>query len=178
MRTSTTLPDNEPIDFDLAKLQLNLDDNAQETLVDIYIANARAFAESATGLSLVTQTRQVTYFAEESAATLPLPYGPVQSISSVVDSNDSTLDAASYELQTFGSVDYIHLINGASFPITVTYVAGFGDEYGDNVPGDIRGAMLAHISDQFLHREGMTAATAKALEDVYSGYRNGLSVGK
>jgi uncharacterized phiE125 gp8 family phage protein len=171
-----TPPASEPITYAEVKVQCRLDsDTEQNWLTSNIIPAARATAEHETGRSLITQTIAATIYRDDLrphaafiASTIRLPRGPVQSIVSITDAQGSTLAADKYELRRFGLEDSLVLKTSPAFPLTVTYLAGWGATAAA-IPPDIKQAMLAHCAWMWENRSA--DVSPKALDAIYSRYR-------
>lgn len=138
-------------------------DTSLDSELTLALQGATARAETLTGLRLITQTLLLTL--DQFPRRIELPVWPVQSVTSVVyDDRDGTE-------QTFAT-DLWRVVKSrkpwsvapayeAVWPtprydfdaVRVTFVAGFGDEP-DDVPADVRSAIMLIASDLFEHREG------------------------
>lgn len=129
----TDKPTAYPVTLDEVKIHLRVDGTAEDTLIEDQIKVATRMAENYTGLSLSTQTRTVKM--DRFNGDIKLPYGPVQSVTSVVYLDDEDAE------QTVAAEDYIvdqqsglsKIRVNESWPYTnrslnnvvVTYVAGY-----------------------------------------------------
>lgn len=136
-----TPPATEPLTLAEAKLRAGqtwADGDARDALLQQCIVAARMKVEGDTGLSLITQTRDVTLSAAPFSWTLRLPAlsSPLQSITSItsVDTSDvpHVLDVSQYAVDLPGG--RIGLTYAGAWPsdlrptnpITIRLVAGFG----------------------------------------------------
>lgn len=176
----TTEPSREPVTLQEAKRNADAaSSNAHDQDFKRWIAEARKQVEHDSRRSLITQTRKLTTDCVPSRDYIRLPYGPVQSITSIqyVDSNDST--------QTFSSSDYtldtgrdaVLLAHNASWPSTggsgrnafiVTYVAGYGDT-ASSVPQAAISAMLLLVTHRY---ENPYPVTDRQSHHVYLSYES------
>lgn len=178
----------EPISLVEAKAHLRLDGDAEDAWLERAIAVARLHGETETQRSFVT--RQITATWTEAdlpraggmsllgppPASLALPRGPVQAIVAV-KSRGVAVAGSRYELRRVGTVDFATFPGGLpALPLEVTYGAGYGDD-AEDVPADLRFAMLAHVASLYRFREGtsekMQAVVAHGMEAIYAGYRAG-----
>lgn len=157
-----TPPAAEPVTLAEAKLHCKVDSTDDDSLINIYIAAARAAAEHRTGRGLVTQTLELNldYFPD---SKIELPNVPVASVNSVkyLDSNgtDQTLSDSNYYLDNAGLKNWLILANNKSWPPTceaanavrIRYVTGYG-QVGD-VPGGIKSWILLTVGSLYKNRE-------------------------
>ncbi len=163
-----TGPSVEPISLNEVKAQLRIDGTADDTLLTSYIAAARAYVESTTGLALNTQTWEMTLH-DWPFGTKPivLPKQPVQSITSITYADTAnatqTLASSVYEIDVTRTPGFISLTDGSDWPdvydkqaaITIRFVAGYGATAA-SVPEPIRQAMLLLIGHWYANREQVT----------------------
>lgn len=136
----TVQPASEPIILTDAKEFLKVSGSLEDTTITRNIIAARQFVERETGLSLITQEREIAfdYFPCE----IFLSNGPVQVVNSIKyrDANDveQPLDTDQYWVDIHSSIPRI--VAKSSWPTTkdrpnaviVNYDAGYGDA--DDVP--------------------------------------------
>lgn len=164
-------PDSEPITIDAAKNYLKVFDNEDDSLIDLLRRAAREHIEQLTGLSLVTQTRELKLDYFPFCDTIRLTNGPFQSVTHVkyYDANDV--------LQTIPSTDYWFdssdgriqikntwpLIKTRQNAVVIEYVAGFEVE---KVPGPLIEAMQIVMGYMYEHRD---QSIPKTLVDAFIG---------
>lgn len=155
-----TQPTEEPVLAAECRLAARLSTTQLDSLIeDVYIPAARRVCEQRTGRSLVTQTLKLTLDAWPADHEIELPFGPVQSVTSVkyLDLNgvQQTVSTTVYELEVesdAGSAE-IRLKSGQSWPSTsgadgcveVAYVAGFGTS--TEVPADVRAWLVTAVAE-------------------------------
>jgi hypothetical protein len=177
----TTAPASEPVTLAEAKTWARIDGTDDDTTITALITAARQAAEQHLRRSLITQTWKITldlscsrlndlpegnYDLPISALygglpqSIPLPKGPVSSITSVVtydlDNTASTFSAANYRLDSSG--ERLILNYGALWPSSiraqagceVTYVAGYGAAA--SVPQPIKQGIMIHIASLYEQR--------------------------
>ena len=155
----------EPITLDEAKAHLRMD--LTFTYDDDYITNlivaAREWAENHTGRSLIPKTLDhlIDCFG---IGGIPLPYGPVVSITSVkyIDflGVEQTLDAGEYVLfnhheQAFLTLAYSHMwptTRNEPNAVRIKYVTGYATAA--DVPQSIKQAMFLALTDMYENRTG------------------------
>lgn len=161
--TVVTPPAVEPLDLDSVKnyLRVELDDEAEDSLIEGLIVAAREYAESFCERAIGKQTLRYSldYFP---AGEVILPRAtPLVSVTSVAYYSDvwamTTLDASTYELDTNHVPGRLLLAEDEVWPATrlgqnavsVTYVAG-----SLTVPQPVRQAMLVWITHRYDNRAG------------------------
>lgn len=145
-----------------AKEQARISDTEDDFLVSGLVSKATAYFDAVagvTGEALISQTWRLTLNNEDIFSGIPLPIGPVQSVTSVkYYASDvlETLDASNYRL-TNGKV---YLTAAGAWPsadiredaIQIEYVCGYGDAASD-VPETTRHAITLLVSYFYNHRE-------------------------
>lgn len=144
------------------KDHLKVTDNDEDTVLELYIGAAVAWAEDFTKRPFIARTLKLTIEAFPASRVIELPVPLVSAISSVKYYNEAgvltTFDPANYWGLT-GDVDgpgqvilksssqWPTVEEGRPRPVEVTFVAGYGDAP-EFVPDDIRNAVLlmaAHL---------------------------------
>lgn len=155
-------PTVEPLTVDQVMEHLRLDE--YETMLPLLIASARASAEAATSLALMTQTLDL-YLDAFPAAEIVLPRSPLQSVTSITytdtDGATQTLAASEYLVDTASAPPRIVPAYGKSWPSTrqqinavkVRFVCGHTDAA--SVPADVKAWMLLSIGTAYEHRESI-----------------------
>lgn len=161
----TTAAATEPITLAQAKDQCELpqDLTDDDNKVNLFIQNARAYAEGFCGRRWITQTQDVKFDAwDDLTQEIVLPYGPVQSVTHIqyIDQGGTTqtLSSSMYTVDTAnfqGSIypNYSLLWPVARFipnAVTVRYVAGYGNQ--TQIPPQARQAMLMYVQYQYEQR--------------------------
>ncbi|MBP3955402.1 phage head-tail connector protein [Gemmata sp. G18] len=197
-----TPPATEPVTLAEAKAWARVDGTEEDAIFTALITAARQAAEEFLRRSLITQTWKLTLDlcagankpwwdgVREGAmsslygglpGSVPLPKGPVQSISSVVtyDLNNaaSTFAASNYRVDASG--DRLLLNYGAVWPSNVrpeagceiTYVAGYGAAAA--VPQPIKTGILTHVAALYEQRGQCDdpSALPPAALSLYGRYR-------
>lgn len=165
-----TPPALEPISLGEAKAHCRIDGSAEDDTITIYIQAARQHIERVTRRSLITQTWVATFCGfPSSRGGFRLPYGPVQSITSVEYYDDlnvqTTLATNLYEAslteqisEVFPAVDEVWpTYQSRSDAVTIEYDAGYGDLAAD-VPAEYRQAILLLVGHWFANREAVGTA--------------------
>lgn len=154
----------EPIPTADAKLHLRVDISDDDDYIASLVKAARAQAENILGRRLVTQTWDLTRDCFPIGdRELMIPYGPVQSISSIsyIDSGGTTqtLSSANYVLDTASLNARVYPAYSLIWPltrdiqnaVTIRYVTGFGAYTA--VPANIICAMKLMIGHWYENRE-------------------------
>jgi uncharacterized phiE125 gp8 family phage protein len=164
----TTPPSELPVTLEEAKKYLKIDFDNEDQLIIRLIQSVTDASEKYTGLSFITKTLTVygdNWTCEE------LPYGPHQSITSVVRVNyDDTETALTPDEYSQTGLKYLTVKCGKSFKIStpwsernrmkITYVAGFGDQ--SQVPDGIKVAILKEVAELYENRENTLVGTIVA----------------
>lgn len=164
--TVSTTATVEPLSLEEVKDHLRLPRGYTEEddhLNNLIIA-ARQQAEAVTRRKLITQTVKAYFNSFPNNDVFELPYGSLQSVSSVTyknsTNNTQTLTTGYYTVDTINSLGRIVLTSTSSWPsdslhntnpITITYVCGYG--LSTAVPAAIKSAMKTMISHIYENRE-------------------------
>jgi uncharacterized phiE125 gp8 family phage protein len=166
----TAAPASEPLSLSEAKDFLRVEGTADDTFIGELITVAREAAEVYLRASLITQSWMLVY-DDYAPSKTPLPFGPVQSITSVTlvarDETTTLLDSSSYYL-TAGNRHVMFDATPVSHQVEIVYVAGFGAA--SDVPSPIKQGMLHHIATMYDDRAG-ERVIPRASEVLYGGYR-------
>lgn len=134
-------PGEEPVSLAEAKTYCRIDGTDEDALLGALIAAARLHVESLTGRALVTQTWRLVLNCP-AGLVIPLPVVPVAELleapEGAVLQGDSLLLAAAVET------------------LSVDYTAGYGGA--EDVPADLKQAVLALIAYWYEHRDSLTSA--------------------
>ena len=183
---------DEPITLEDARLHLRVDvyGSPPESADDDWITDngvpaAREYCERWLGRSLAPRTLELATNAfpvvavdHTVGACFVLPFGPVQSVTSVIytdsDGVEQTLDPATYELDDYANPTRLGLAYGATWPsarssrnsVRVRYVAGYAATIESPLlpvlPRQARAAMLLMLGHLYENREA--TGTDKLLE--------------
>jgi hypothetical protein len=194
--TSPTVP-TQIIDLEIVAAHLRVDLDAENTdYIYGLIAAAIDYAEEAVSGSIAAKTIEATFYVEDVGLTpavttqqqtfdpfatpvaavsafgaygrspaLRLPRGPVNSIVSVTDGSGTHLTG--YALERVGNADRMRLNVAATYPVTVTYTAGYEVE---DIPPAILQAILTHVGTLYENRESVgrdLKAVPHSLESFY-----------
>ena len=135
-----------------------VDSTAEDVLISALIGMATAHVENIAWRKLITQTWRV-YFDYFSGEVIHLPFGSLQSVSSVkytdTDEAEHTVSADLYSVDAVGEPGSVFLKDGQSWPdadlqpvngVCIEFVCGYGDA--EDVPEAIKTAiklMAAHL---------------------------------
>jgi len=176
-----TKPAVEPITLTEVKAQIGLDTNDDDTILTLYIEASRNFAETITGLSLITQKWLMTIDrwpmsggewwdgvrdgaigdlqSTGRAQAVYLPRYPLQSIETMTADSQAITVADVFVVDTQEKPGRLVLKSGSTFPpvsesangIQILYVSGYGLTAAD-VPADLRLALIMMVAHLYGHR--------------------------
>jgi uncharacterized phiE125 gp8 family phage protein len=157
--TSDSLP--IPITLSQVKDHLNVDFTDQDDKITALLASAFREVELFTELGLKTKTVRLSY--TQINGTIPLPFAPIQSITSVTNMSGTALVLGTdYELS--GEKSKLSAYN--SDGVKVTYVCGF-----TSLPRDIENAILDIIAIDFDNKVEDKRLALKSVKDRIRHYR-------
>ena len=174
-------PAEEPVSVAEAKAFLRLDDGLEDGLVTTLIGAARMHVEGVTAKALLAQSWRVVLDDWPLDGVVRLPVTPFVAVTEIT-AYDAAGGAHTVPLAQFMSEPDRLLLpaNVAGMPalrerqgIEIDYVAGFGTEPED-VPADLRQALLALVGYWFEHRDAVIVAGSGAV--VPSGFDRMVSV--
>ncbi|PHP28003.1 head-tail connector protein [Limimaricola cinnabarinus] len=161
--STITPPTEEPIDLDLVKTHVRVDGAEEDALLQGYIAAARASVEAYTRRSLVT--RVVELRRDDLRSQILLPTAPVQSVDAIsiegVDGVDTGLADGSWRLLDHMTPAQLvpatgtywpHAMAGVEGGVKIRMTVGYGAA--QDVPGDLRTALLLYVAHLYQNREG------------------------
>lgn len=165
-----TAPAAEPLTLAEAKLYARVDGSDDDALITQMIVAARDAAQMFLGKSLVTQSWLIAY-NDAAPDEVPLPYGPVTSITSV-----SSISRTGVITPVNAAIYYINAARdtllfdsqATGHRIEIVYSAGYGDA--TQVPAAIKQGLLAHVAAMVDARETLAAIPAGAVQ-AYRMYR-------
>lgn len=131
-----------------------------DTLITDIITAARQTLEKACGISLVTKTIEAVI--TNLAGRIELPYGPVNTISSLLDSDGATIEEDDY---TVVGNQWKYLVSPCYEDMTITYTAGYS-----SLPKALKLDVLRLAAYMFIHRgdDSSIAAFTSQLAKKYS----------
>ena len=153
----------EPVSLDLAKQYCRiLTGDAEDDLINLFIASARLAIERITGLSLVSKVAQVMMLPVQQG--FEVPFGPVTSAITWVDENQT-----GSSIETIG-FDFPKTSTPYSIVTTATYTCGYTS---DNVPKELKNAILFQVNYLYENRgdnsdQGTVCKAAGNLARKYS----------
>ncbi len=160
----------EPVSLAQAKAFLRLDDEAEDGLVATLIGAARLHVEGITGRALLGQSWRVVLDQWPENGRVKLPVTPFINVTQIT-AYDPEGVAHTVPLAQFGSepdrlmlprvVDGVPMLR-ERHGIEIDYVAGFGTEPED-VPADLRQALLTLVGYWFEHRDAVIVAGSGAV---------------
>jgi len=158
-------PAEEPVSLDEAKVFLKVEDDAEDGLITTLISAARLHIEGVTGRALLTQSWRVVLDRWPENRTVKLPVTPFISLTEISAYDDGGGVHPIGLAQFFAEPDRLLLpLSVAGMPslrerggLEIDYVAGFGDAPED-VPADIRQALLVLVAYWFEHRDAVIVA--------------------
>lgn len=173
-------PSTEPITLAQAKAQLRLEESIDDTQVETMIKGARSHVEMACGRALLLQTMELVAagFVDENGCPLRLAGGHLaddpQAVVTYLDTDgvEQTL-ASGFYVSSGSAADAgpgrLHLMPGSSWPavasrvdaVRVRFRVGWATP--EEVPQDLRHAVLLMISHMYEHRTPVAAGGASEL---------------
>lgn len=152
------------VTFAEMQAQARIDDDDEQAYVESLIDAATDYAEEALGATLIARERVIVFRDGEQ---MRLPWGPVLSITSVIDGRDQAF--TDYELRTRGKLEIVQPNSSIGYPVTVTYRAGY--ENAAAVPSSILQAIRMHVATLYKVRESVLEkalqSVPQTLEDFY-----------
>lgn len=167
-----TPPSGDVVDLDTARAHLRVAGSDDDMLIAAQVAGLMAYLDGWGGIlgrCLITQTWRED-FSCWPGLRIPLRLKPVQSVTSInyydSDGVQQTWPASNYRLHPLHGGHYVAVVDGVSLPsiavrddaVQITYLAGYGERT-DDVPEDIRRAMLLLLGDLYENREETVIGT-------------------
>lgn len=138
----------EPVILQEAKDWCKIDDvDDDDTLIEELITSARILCEEYSGISFINRT--VTASLNNSLGGIELPYGPVKTFTSIVDSESNSLE------YTLRNEKFKQLIDPAKSFVKVVYTAGY-----KILPKNLKTAILNQIAWMYDNRGDVKIASA------------------
>ena len=158
-----TPPALEPVTLGDAKAHLKVDTADDDALIATLITAARARAEWHSGRAFIAQDWILWLDAFPDDGTVDIPLPPLVGVASVTlydwQNADSTVDPARYLVDTASQPG--RLVFDCTFlppstlrrrnALAIAFTAGYGAG-ADDVPADIREAILEIVADLYVHR--------------------------
>lgn len=149
--------------------EVTSDVNAQDIMIPIYLAGARAMAENFTGLAFCKKTIELARdaFPEDSnSIELTAPATTVVSVKYYDgDGTLQTMDPDYYFLDMYSRPSWLTLVDGYEWPtvaeranaVIITYETGFGDDTDSEIiPPEAKIAILLTVGKLFEERSDAT----------------------
>ncbi len=170
----TAGPAAEPVTLAEAKAFLRVDDDDEDSFISTLITAARLHTESVSGRAMITQSWRVILDDWPPDRALVLPVAPIKSLTAIRAydddgvANELALAEFQFETGTAPARVFVPAIIGG-MPVTrgrdaieLDYVAGYGDAPED-VPQDLRHAVLTLVGYWFEHRDAVITAGSGAV---------------
>ncbi len=167
-------PATEPLSLDEAKAFLRVDGTDEDAFISTLITAARLHTESVTGRAMISQSWRVILDAWPVDRRIRLPLAPLQSLTEIRAYDDdgvaSELDLDEFQSEagmTPACLFVPALVSGMPVlrrhnGIEIDYVAGYGDA-AEDVPQDLRHAVLTLVGYWFEHRDAVIVAGSGAV---------------
>jgi uncharacterized phiE125 gp8 family phage protein len=168
----------EPVTLDLVKLQQRLSTPAEDALLAIWIAAARAYFEETTGRATVDAVWELTITDPITVDAIDVPRPPlvtVDAVTSEVDGADAVLDPSQYVVDPsrvdgapadpFCPPGRITLASGARWPtgpIRIRRTCGYGATPAA-MPAVLQAALCLYVGHLYAHREAVVGETLTAI---------------
>lgn len=142
----------------------------EDSLLDIYIAAARQWAESVTRRAIITQTWTMTIDKFPAAGDIEIPKLELQSVTHVKyfdeDNVEQTWSDSLYQVDTSSNPGRIIPIDGEVYPsvysrlnaVEIEFTAGYGLD-GTTIPQNMKIAMLMLMGHLYQNREAVVVGT-------------------
>lgn len=186
----TSAPQNEPITVAEVKDHLRISNNVEDDLLRGLITSERKLLEQNYSVKLINQTWELKLDSWPwGADCIEIPFYPLGSVTSIAyldaNGNSQTWSSSEYDVDV-DSVppriavlpDYVYpsLETGRIKPITITLVAGYGDD-GSYVPDPILIALKMMVGHRYENREATgsvdseTKITPLGVDHLMAPYR-------
>lgn len=142
----------EPVDLDQLRRYVQVRSETHDDLLNFLLTAARQSVENFLCVSLVETAIEVQW---EQLDTEELPYGPVRSLTSVTDKDNTEVSHTVEGL--IGS--FISIKADRTSPTVIRYVAG----YAEPIPFDIQLGIMKKVVDDFEARTGIVLETSSML---------------
>lgn len=160
-----TPPVGDVVTLIQAKKHLRIDHSDDDDLIQAYVAAAQGAIEGPTGIGVLLLDQDWEIYLDNWPKVIEIPLGPITDVSAITytdqDGATQTLSSSLYVVDVFSSSANITRAYGATWPtarternsIKVAFSGGFGDF--DDVPRDLKQAMLLMVSHYYEHREAV-----------------------
>jgi len=173
-------PALEPVTLAEAKAFLRVDDAAEDALIATQITAARLHVESTTGRALIAQTWRAVLDCWPLGRMVLLPVAPLAGLTAITayDEAGGAHPIAPGQFQTEPAPARLLLPQTVEgMPVTrrrqgieIDYAAGYGGT-AEDVPADLRNALLTLVASWFEHRDTAEAGAPPAFERLVAPYR-------
>lgn len=167
-------PATEPVTLAEAKAFLRVDGSDEDSFISTLITAARLHTESVSSRAMISQSWRVVRDRWPPDRRVRLPVAPLRSLSAIraydTDGNATVLTLAEFQPETGVSPASLFvpaLVSGMPAirdhaGLEIDYVAGYGDAPED-VPQDLRHAVLTLVGYWFEHRDAVIVAGSGAV---------------
>ncbi len=176
-------PAEEPVSLAEAKAFLKVDGNDEDGLITTLIGAARLHVEGVTGRALVAQSWRIVLDDWPDHGVVRLPVSPLISVTSIaaIDGNGASHDIGLAQFSSDRDRLFVPRVVVGMPPlqerggIEIDYVAGFGADK-DDVPADLRQAVLGLVAHWHEHRDAVIVAGSGAVvpsgfDRILAGYK-------
>jgi len=154
--TITTEATSELLTVDEVEDRMDLSDNDDPQIIDNQIKAVRAYCERILGISLVT-SQTITAYWQQFAKRLPLPLGPITSVTSVsiVNLSDGTETALTSGTDFWvegvknKKIRFASLYAAGIYGVKVVYVAGLSNEADKKL---VKDAIMSEVVEWYHQR--------------------------
>ena len=161
-------PAEEPVSLAEARAFLRVDDTAEDELIATLIAAARIHVESVTSRALLSQSWRLALEEWPASGAVGFPITPVLQLVAVryfgalgepheIDLAEVTTDLAAGRAFLPAAPTLVSAPLRRQHEVELDFTAGFG-ESADDVPADLRQAMLMLVAYWFEHRDAVVVA--------------------
>lgn len=179
-----TQPESEPVTVDEAKTHLRVDGDDEDTYITSLIKVARIMCEAYSGLSFLTQTREIKLDYFPCARNIEIPNGPVQSVDDFVYINSDgdpveMVEDTDYRVDLHSEIARVQAVS--SWPtnvwptpgdrfnsISIAYTAGYENDDHDPLPEVIKQAVLMQVGSLYENRQDEVVGSAGHMVNVNS----------
>lgn len=172
MLTRISAPGADAVSLEDAKAHLAVIGSSDDALLQRLVNSAITQfdgPEGKIGRCLISQSWRLDLNGFVGNIRLPLP--PVISVSGityVASGTPVTLDPSEYSVAGLGSADHCVIAPVSRWPsassVSIEFVAGFGDD-ADDVPEDIRNAILSVVASSYAWRESQILTTGSLVDN-------------
>lgn len=150
----------EPVLLGELKSFLQIDFDDHNTLLNTLLVSARESVEKFTGTTLCNNVDMVARFEE--CSTEEIPYGPVKSITSVLDKNDGEV---SHEIEGL-LPGHVKIALNRESPTIIRYIAG-----SETIPYPLKVAIMKLATDNFEQRTGFDLSGRMSMTEFPNNWK-------